>query len=1005
MLKTVVKKGSYQDSVVLMLLTNELSSLDGVNKIQVMMATPANKDIFKESGLTTDELMDATANDMVVVADVNNEAVLDAVMDKVEEFLKKQSTAAEGKKGSESVKSWDAALKKMSNANLAVISIPGAYAALEADRALDEGLSVFMFSDNVTIEDEKALKEKAHSKGLAVMGPDCGTGIIQGVPIAFTNNVAKGSIGIIGASGTGIQELTTIIDRLGEGVTNAIGIGGRDLKAEVGGITMMDMIDAMEDDDTVKVLVIVSKPPAKEVRDKISARLSNFSKPVVTLFVGEKPEYHEENFYHAYTLDEAARLAVGLVRGTKVPEATVDVDESEFYKAEDGKTIKAYYSGGTLANEAAMLIKDAMNCKVPPEDVEGYMLQLDGNVVVDLGDDAYTQGKPHPMIDPAKRIECMQEAVDDPSTGVVLLDIMLGYGSHADMAGSLIPTIKELQAKADAAGRKVFFIATVCGTRRDYQGYDEAVNKLKEAGVIVCENNKLACQTAIHAIGRDFQEPEKEKEIRAKEVVACEKHTPAETLKELLSEKPRIINIGLKSFAEVVEEFGCEVVQYDWAPPAGGNVKLIKTLNFLRNYEGIEEKNREVIAKVVASQPVLKDNVRAKEVIPEFSENNGKVILHAGPPVDYKNMPDPMQGSCVGAVMFEEWAETEEEARKMLENGEIKFIPCHHCNAVGPMGGITSPNMAVFVVENETGANRAYCTMNEGIGKVLRFGAYDEEVVNRLRWMRDVLGPTLGKALRSMENGLAINPLIAKAIAMGDEFHQRNIAASLVFLKEMAPLITEMKDISEKDRYDVIKFLADTDQFFLNIMMATGKAVMDDARKGTDGTIVTAMCRNGYEFGIRIAGMGDEWFTGPVNTPQGLYFTGYDADDACPDMGDSAITETFGVGGMAMIAAPAVTRFVGAGGYEDALRTSNEMMEIVTDRNPNFTVPTWNFQGICLGIDARLVVEKGITPVINTGIANKVAGKGQIGAGTVHPPIECFEKAIVAYAKKLGFEA
>ena len=1002
MLKTVVKKGSYQDSVVLMLLTNEISSLEGVNKIQVMMATPANKDIFKTSGLDTEELMEASANDMVVVADVDDEAVLDTVMENVEDFLKKQSTASEGKKGAESVKSWDKALKKMPESNLAVISIPGAYAALEADRALDEGLNVFMFSDNVTIEDEKALKEKAHSKGLALMGPDCGTGIIQGVPIAFTNKVTPGSIGIIGASGTGIQEVTTIIDRLGEGVTNAIGIGGRDLKEEIGGITMMDMIDAMEDDDTVKVLLIVSKPPAKAVRDKISARLSNFSKPVVTLFVGEKPEYHEEGFYHAYTLDEAARLAVSLVRGTEVPEATVDVDESEFYKAEDKKTIKAYYSGGTLANEAAMLIKDAMNCKVPPEDIEGYMLQLDGNVVVDLGDDAYTQGKPHPMIDPAKRIECMQEAVDDPSTGVVLLDIMLGYGSHADMAGSLIPTIKELQAKADAQGRKVFFVATVCGTRSDYQGYDEAVNKLKEAGVIVCENNKLACRTAIRAIGRDFEEPVKE--IRAKEVVPCEKHEPSAQLKELLSEKPRIINIGLKSFAEVVEQFGCEVVQYDWAPPAGGNVKLIKTLNFLRNYEGIDAWNQEVVAKVVASQPVLKDNVRAKEVIPEFAENNGKVILHAGPPVAYENMPDPMQGSCVGAVMFEEWADTEEEARRMLENGEIKFIPCHHCNAVGPMGGITSPNMAVFVVENETGGNRAYCTMNEGIGKVLRFGAYDEEVVNRLRWMRDVLGPTLGKVLRSMENGLAINPLIAKAIAMGDEFHQRNIAASLAFLKEVAPAITEM-DMDEKDRYDVIKFLADTDQFFLNIMMATGKAVMDDARKGTDGTIVTAMCRNGYEFGIRIAGMGDEWFTGPVNTPQGLYFTGYDADDACPDMGDSAITETFGVGGMAMIAAPAVTRFVGAGGYEDALRTSNEMTEIVIDRNPNFTVPTWNFQGICLGIDARLVVEKGITPVINTGIANKVAGRGQIGAGTVHPPIECFEKAIVAYAKKLGFEA
>ena len=1001
MLRTVVKKGSYQDSVVLMLLTNEISTLEGVKKVSIMMATPANKDIFKQSGLDTEELMAATANDMVVVADVDDEAMLDVIMENVEAFLKKQSTSNNASKGAESVKSWDKALDKLPDANLAVISIPGAYAALEADRALDQGLNVFMFSDNVTIEDEKALKEKAHAKGLSVMGPDCGTGIIQGVPIAFTNSVSKGSIGIIGASGTGIQELTTIIDRLGEGVNNAIGTGGRDLSTTVGGITMMDMIDAMEKDETVKVLIVISKPPAQAVREKISARLSGFSKPVITLFLGEKPEYHEENFYHTYTLDEAARLAVSLVRGKEVPEATVDVDESEFYKAEDNKTIKAYYSGGTLANEAAMLIKDALNVTDPPEDIEGYMLQLDGNIVVDLGDDAYTQGKPHPMIDPAKRIECMQEAVDDESTGVILLDIMLGYGSHPDMAGALLPTIKELQAKADAANRKVFFVATVCGTRRDYQGYDEAVNKLKDAGVIVCENNKLACQTAIRAIGRDFEEPVKP--IRPKTVVEIEKNEPSDKLMQMLSEKPKIINVGLKSFAEVCEEFGCEVVQYDWMPPAGGDIKLIKTLNFLRNYEGIDEKNREVIAKVVASQPILKDNVRAKDVIPEMRE--GKVILHAGPPVAYENMPDPMQGSCVGAVLFEEWADNEADARKMLENGEIKFIPCHHVNAVGPMGGITSPNMAVFVVENETDGHRAYCTMNEGIGKVLRFGAYSEEVVNRLRWMRDVLGPVLGRALRSMDNGLALNPLIAKAVAMGDEFHQRNIAASLAFLKEVAPIITKMDDLDDKDRYDVIKFLADTDQFFLNIMMATGKAVMDSARDGTDGTIVTAMCRNGYEFGIRIAGMGDEWFTGPVNTPQGLYFTGYDAEDACPDMGDSAITETFGVGGMAMIAAPAVTRFVGAGGYEDALRTSNEMMEISIDRNPNFTVPTWNFQGICLGIDARLVVEKGITPVINTGIAHKIAGYGQVGAGTVHPPIEAFEKAIVAYAKKLGFEA
>ena len=999
MLKTIVKKGSYHDSVVLMLLTNQISTIEGVKKVSIMMATPANKDIYRQSGLSTEELESASANDMVVVADVDDDAILDVIMEEVEEFFKKQSTSEGDKKGAESVKSWDKALGKLPDANLAVISIPGAYAALEADRALDEGMNVFMFSDNVTLEDEIKLKQKAHEKGLAVMGPDCGTGIIQGVPIAFTNNVTPGAIGIIGASGTGIQELTTIIDRLGEGVKNAIGTGGRDLSTEVGGITMMDMIEAMESDDSVKVLIIISKPPAKEVRDRISDRLSNFKKPVVTLFLGEKPEYHEENFYHAYTLDEAARLAVGLVRGEEIKEGKVDVDDSQFFGAEEKKTIKAYYSGGTLAGEAAMLIKDALNLKVPPQKAEGFMLKTDGHIVVDLGDDVYTQGKPHPMIDPAKRIECMQDAIDDASTGVILLDIMLGYGSHEDMAGALLPSIVELRDKAKAEGRKLFFVATVCGTRRDFQSYDEAVSKLKEAGVIVCENNKLAVHTAIRAIGLDFEEPAKE--IRKKTVAKIEKTEVSEKLIQLLSQRPKVINIGLKSFAEVVESFGCDVVQYDWMPPAGGNVELIKVLNFLRNYEGfdIDEANRSVIAKVVASQPVIKDVVPAKSVIKELNE--GKVILHAGPPIQYENMPDPVQGSCVGAALFEGWAQTEEEARKILGSGEVTFIPCHHVNAVGPMGGITSANMPVFVVENLTDGNEAYCTMNEGIGKVLRFGAYSQEVVDRLLWMKNILGPTLGKAIRTL-GGLNVNPLVAKAIAMGDEFHQRNIAASLAFLKEISPVITKM-EMDEKDRYDVIKFLADTDQFFLNIMMATGKAVMDGARKITDGTVVTAMCRNGVDFGIRISGMGDEWFTAPVNTPQGLYFTGYDGEDACPDMGDSAITETLGVGGMAMIAAPAVTRFVGAGGYEDALRTSTEMTEITIDRNPNFIIPNWNFQGTCLGIDARLVVEKGITPVINTGIAHKIAGYGQIGAGTVHPPIECFEKAILAYAKKLGF--
>lgn len=417
-------------------------------------------------------------------------------------------------------------------------------------------------------------------------------------------------------------------------------------------------------------------------------------------------------------------------------------------------------------------------------------------------------------------------------------------------------------------------------------------------------------------------------------------------------------------------------------------------------YQTIDEANQAVIDKMIAAAPFLVDVVPAKDKIPELKEH---VLLHAGPPIKYENMTDPMKGACIGAILFEEWANDEDAARELLENDKIEFIPCHHVNAVGPMGGITSMNMPVLVVENRESGNEAYCQMNEGIGAVLRFGAYNETVVNRLHWMKDVLGPVLGKAVRQMEDGLNVNVLIAKAIAMGDEFHQRNIAASLAFLKEVAPIISELEDVEPEKRTEVIQFLADTDQFFLNVAMATGKAMMDAAREIQHGTIVTAMCRNGENFGIRIAGMGDEWFTAPVNTPQGLYFTGYSSDDANPDIGDSAITETIGVGGMAMIAAPAVTRFVGSGGFADALATSDEMTEICIGENPNFSIPTWDFKGACLGIDARLVVEKGITPVINTGIAHKIAGFGQIGAGTVHPPIECFEKAITAYAKKLGF--
>ncbi len=582
MIQTIIKKGCYQDSVALMLLTSKLTSLPGVNKVSIMMATPANKSIFAQSGLKTQELEAAGANDMAIVADTEGPEILEKLINEVDLYIKNQATAGTSGEMADAVKSWESSLNRLPEANLAVLSIPGEYAAFEADRALDLGLNVFMFSDNVSIEDEVALKKKAHEKGLVMMGPDCGTGIVHGVPVAFTNNVTPGKIGIVGASGTGIQELTTIIDRLGEGVTNAIGTGGRDLSTQVGGITMTDCINAMENDPDTKVLIVISKPPAKEVRDKISKQLSCCTKPVVTLFLGEKPTYHEEGLYHAYTLDEAARTAVQLLRGEEVTPFVAEMPKGEFFKAEEKKTIRAYYSGGTLAGEAAMMIKDALDFKIPPEKKEGFMLNHDGHVVVDLGDDVYTQGKPHPMIDPAKRLECMADAADDASTGVILFDVVLGYGSHEDMADALIPAIRRLKVKAAVDKRTLYFVATVCGTRKDFQNYDKQVSVLKEAGVIVCDTNMIAVETAIHIIGHKIDLPQRS--IVAKTAQEGAYGEASESLMKLICEKPCCINVGLKSFSKVLKDFGCKTVQYDWTPPACGDPEMINMLRFLREY-------------------------------------------------------------------------------------------------------------------------------------------------------------------------------------------------------------------------------------------------------------------------------------------------------------------------------------------------------------------------------------------------------------------------------------
>ena len=579
MLHTVIEKNSYQDSIVLMLLTNYLETLDGVNNVQVMMGTPANKDIFKTGGLATDELEAATPNDMVIVLDVDNEDLIDDVVKKAKTYLDEQSSGNDDDaSGEERVKTWDKALEVAKDAPVALISVPGVYAASEVEKALDAGKNVFCFSDNVTIEDEARLKQMAHEKGLLLMGPDCGTGIANGLPLAFANRVRKGSIGIVGASGTGIQEVTAIIHKMGEGVTNAIGTGGRDLKAQVQGITFKDSIALLDQDPDVKVIVAISKPPAKEVRDDAVDLLRAAKKPVVAIFLGEKPESHEKGLYRAYTLEETAKIAVGLLHGqeptghedvaVKVPDVTLQPQQ---------KYIKGYYSGGTLAYEAATLMNNTLGLHAE-NGVDGSILKKDGYEVLDLGDDVFTQGRPHPMIDATKRKEMMVSAGKDPETAAILLDIVLGYGTTDDMAGDLKDTIIKVKADAKAEGRELPVIATIVGTDMDPQDYSQQQKTLESAGVILCENNAQAVKTALAIVGHPVEEkplpilPEQPSNVKMPAV--------SDKLKEMLT-ATRFLNIGLESFADAINESGGSAVQFDWKPIAGGNVELQKALLFL----------------------------------------------------------------------------------------------------------------------------------------------------------------------------------------------------------------------------------------------------------------------------------------------------------------------------------------------------------------------------------------------------------------------------------------
>ena len=461
-----------------------------------------------------------------------------------------------------------------------------------------------------------------------------------------------------------------------------------------------------------------------------------------------------------------------------------------------------------------------------------------------------------------------------------------------------------------------------------------------------------------------------------------------------------VVNMGLPSFGKNLERAGARVVEMAWQPPASGNHELIDLLDRItvENSELLNKirlANSQAVNRLIEAKPVITGIGTAGKVIPGMHQ---KLVLHSGPPVEWNAMCGPMRGAVIGALILEGLANNPEEATEYASRGDVAFAPCHHHQTVGPMAGVVTASMPVWILENSTFGNKAYCTLNEGLGKVLRYGAYSNEVITRLNWMKDILAPILSEAL-NLHGPLDVRTIIAQALQMGDEVHNRNRAATSLLIRSLAPFLVRSNADSNKVA-EVFAFMDGNDHFFLNISMPACKCALDPCSDIPGSSMISTMSRNGTEFGIRVSGLCDQWFTAPAPMVDGLYLPGFTAQDAAPDIGDSVITESAGLGGFAMAAAPAIVQFVG-GSASQALAFTRQMYDITLAEHPVYKIPGLDFRGTPTGIDLLKIIETGIVPVVNTGIAHRDPGIGMVGAGLVKPPMNCFVTALKTFVKTI----
>ncbi len=1014
-----IRRGTYHDSVTLLRISQTAASIPGISAVQVAMATPLNTELATGLGFTVPS--GAGPNDLLIALH-GEPAALEAALDAVAAALARRAVPdAAGPAGAGArPRTVRAACTTHPEAPLVLLSVPGAAVLGEALDAIEAGRHVMIFSDNVAADDEIALKDAAAAAGVLVMGPDCGTALIGGVGLGFTNvlTAADGPrVGVVAASGTGAQHLTCLLDDAGIAVSHILGVGGRDLTSAVAGrsaVTALRMLDA---DPGTDHIVLISKPPHPETAAAVRRVAEELRTPVTFLLMG--PGQPDITRGAERVIEALGAPAHHWPARPPVIPAASQTGDGSLGPSRPG-ILRGLFSGGTLADEAMVVAETALGdirsniplrpeLALPPARTRTGRPELAGlgSAVVDLGDDAFTAGRPHPMIDPSVRLTMLAEQAADLDVAVVLMDVVLGHAADPDPAASLAPAIRNAIGIAADDGRSLSVVIALCGTRADPQDREAQADAFTSAGAWVFASNAAAARAAA-ALATGSGGPAglpwrgfRKEEPTAEPVlpVAAGPELISGPVPELPVDVPVVICAGIDLLADALRAQAVEAVAVDYRPTVFGTADVDAVPDALRV---VLADPRRPAANALAAERMLAVRAHLVDVRPA-SEALGLrpgEFCHAGPPITFDRASGPLRGALIGAMIFEGLAENESDATAKLLSGEgISFGPCHDRHAVGPMAGVISPSMWLFELADEKTGARSWCSLNEGLGKVLRYGAYSSEVIARLRWMADVLGPALALAVRAA-GPIDITAIVGQMVQMGDEGHNRNRAGTLMFLREILPALIA-SGLPATDVAEVARFVAGNDHFFLNLVMPAGK-LMGDAATGIPGsTVVTAMCRNGTDFGIRVSGTGDQWFTGPALYPDGLFLAGFGPDDANPDIGDSAIAETMGIGGMVMATAPAIVRFVG-GSVPDALAVTGRMYEITEAENPAFAVPILEFRGAPTGIDVTRVLRTGILPQINTGMAGRVPGTGQVGAGLVTPPMECFTAAIQGLATAAG---